>query len=126
MLFFLNLFKKLKKKLIMSRNDSTTIQMIHLLQDIKANQEKLPSFSIGAALCVSFAAAVGFVLALALNQALELTFQQIPVGSDGLLGAWIYAVIAIIICAILLWCIFIYLQPFLQSRLDKKLEKYKT
>jgi uncharacterized BrkB/YihY/UPF0761 family membrane protein len=100
--------------------------MIHLLQDIKANQEKLPSFSIGAALCVSFAAAVGFVLALALNQALELTFQQIPVGSDGLLGAWIYAVIAIIICAILLWCIFIYLQPFLQSRLDKKLEKYKT
>jgi uncharacterized BrkB/YihY/UPF0761 family membrane protein len=104
---------------------SETREIIHLLLAIKANQEKPPSFSIGAALCISFAAAVGFVLALALNQALELSFKQIPVGSDGLLGAWIYAVIAIIICGILLWCIFIYLQPFLQSKLDTKLEKYK-
>ncbi len=110
----------------MPRDNSNTKEIIHLLESIKANQEKISSFSIGEALCISFAAAVGFVLALALNQALQLTFQQIPIGEDGLLGAWIYAIVAIILCGILLWCIFVYLQPFLQSKLDKKLEKYKT
>jgi uncharacterized BrkB/YihY/UPF0761 family membrane protein len=95
-------------------------EIVDLLRCIKTNQEKPVPFSLGSTICMVLAAAVGFMIALALNNALVLCFQQIPIGTDGILGACIYAVIALVLGIILLFLIFTYLQPLLQSKMDKK------
>lgn len=97
---------------------SDTQEVIRLLKIIINNQEEASKFYVGTQLALVLAAAFAFVLALALNAALSLTFQQIPVGTDGLLGAWIYAILALIICILFMFIIYRYLQPWLHKKID--------
>jgi hypothetical protein len=101
--------------------------IIELLRKIVINQEKVPPFSVGLALCICLAATIGFIISLALNNAFVQTVDLIPIGSDGLVGGWIYAIFVLILGLILLCLIYIYLLPFLQKKLDpltvKKINK---
>ena len=100
-------------------NPATLDDVVVLLQKIEKNQKATPKFNAGTATALAIAAAVGFVIGLALNNALQESFQKIPVGG-GLLGAWIYAVIALIIGVVLLFLIFVYLEPFLTKKFARK------
>jgi hypothetical protein len=49
--------------------------------------------------------AVSLMMALALNPAFQSTFELIPVGKDGLLGKWLWALVGVGIGVFLLWLI---------------------
>jgi len=102
----------------MSDNHKATLDdVVILLRQIEKNQH--PPFNAGTAIAVVLAGAFGFVIALALNNFLQQVFNQIPVG-DGLLGAGIYAIIALIIGILALFLIYIYLEPWLTKKFAKK------
>ncbi len=95
-------------------NETTT----YLLREILAAQTKTHVFNPGNAGAIAVAGAVSFVMALALNNAMQKTFAKIRVGS-GLLGAWIYATIMLFIGLFLLFLIYFYLQPFVTNKFAK-------
>jgi p-aminobenzoyl-glutamate transporter AbgT len=100
-------------------------EIIQLLKEIKANQAP-PKFNTGTAFCVALATAFTFVMALALNAALALSFQQINIHGSALASAWVYAVIAVVIVLIMLYLIYRWLEPALSkqfSKLDDKMEQ---
>lgn len=103
-------------------------RVVDLLTQIRDNQTKTPDFNAGAVVTGALIAAFGFVMALALNSFLSLVFAQIPVGSTGLLGAGIYALIAIILCVGAIFLIAVYLGPRLTKLFERKkhAEKSKT
>ena len=86
------------------------------VKKIRQNQEQ--GFGVGTAFAAAIAAALSFIIALALNNAFQITFAQIPVGNDALLGAWIYAVIALIIGLLGLYLIYRFLKPVLHKKMD--------
>ena len=90
------------------------LSMQELLKKIEHNQAS-PGFNAGTAAALAIAAAFSFILALALNQFFQLLFAKIPVGG-GLLGAAIYAVIALVICVLALFLIYRFLEPFLHKK----------
>lgn len=94
----------------------TLREILGVVMDIRNSQKK--GFGVGTAIALALAASFSFVIALALNNALQLSFAQIPVGSSGLLGAWIYAVIALILGIAFLWIIYKHLQPALHRKMD--------
>jgi hypothetical protein len=76
-------------------------------------------FRISSASSAALAAAVSFIIALALNEALKKTFALIPVGG-GLLGLWIYALLALALGLTFLWLINRFLQPALAKTFKEK------
>jgi hypothetical protein len=91
-------------------------ELAQILVEIKEILKALSqNFSVGKAFIAVIAFSIGFVIALALNNALVLTFDLIPVGKNGVLGAWIYAVIALIIGLVGLWLLYRYLSPKLSK-----------
>ena len=101
------------------------LDQVQLLQDIKSllgkieHNQSSPVFNAGTAIAFAIAAAFSLILALAINEFLRLLFAKIPVGS-GLLGAAIYAIVALVICILALFLINIYLEPFLHKLFAKK------
>jgi hypothetical protein len=91
-------------------------EILAVVTDIRNFQQK--GFGAGTAIAVAIAGSFSFIIALALNTALQLSFAQIPVGSSGLFGAWIYAIIALILGIAALYLIYKYLQPTLHRKLD--------
>lgn len=67
-------------------------------------------FDVGSEMVKALSAAVSFVIALSLNNALQKTFELIPVGK-GLLGSWIYAIVSLGLGLLLLWVLASYVQP---------------
>lgn len=105
-----------------SLNEVELLKQIHgLLEKIEHNQAS-PGFNAGTAAALAIAAAFSFILALALNQFFQLLFAKIPVGG-GLLGAAIYAIIALVICILALFLIYSFLEPFLHKKFAKKNSK---
>ena len=96
-------------------NLSPVISLLHI---IIANQNKPPPFSVGQLICSFFALAMAYVIAQAANNAFVLAFSKIPVGG-GLLGAFIYLIIILPIGVFVIWAIVVYLQPWLQKKLDR-------
>lgn len=98
-----------------------TNEVIRTLNEIRDTIDKIernqasPVFNAGTAAALAIAAAFSFILALALNQFFQLLFAKIPVGG-GLLGAGIYAVIALVICVLVLFLIYRFLEPFLHKK----------
>ena len=97
--------------------DTWKKELLEEVKQIRLNQQQ--AFGVGTAFAAAIAAALTFVIALALNNALQLTFGLIPVGKDSVLGAWIYAVIALILGLAGLYLIYRFLQPALHKKLDK-------
>lgn len=132
-MFFLFQTKRIKKnhtqhwiflKNNMSAQETTAKDVpdtVHVLLDIqkiiaKIERNQAPAgFNAGTATALAIAAAFSFILALALNQFFQLLFAKIPVGG-GLLGAAIYAVIALVICVLALFLIYRFLEPFLHKK----------
>lgn len=104
---------------------SNAKEMLEVLQQIHQDLVKIehnqasPEFNAGTAAALAIAAAFSFILALALNQFFQLLFAKIPVGG-GLLGAAIYAVIALVVCILALFLIYRFLEPFLHSKFASK------
>ena len=73
------------------------------------------SFDAGLTTVNALNNALGFIIALAVNNAFQKTFELIPVGK-GLLGAWLYAIVALGICILLMWIIASYLAPAIEHK----------
>lgn len=98
------------------------VQILKEIRDsiVKMEHNQASSgFNAGTATALAIAGAFSFILALALNQFFQLLFAKIPVGS-GLLGAAIYAIIALVICILALFLIYTYLEPFLHKKFAKR------
>lgn len=85
-----------------------------ILEKIEKNQAS-PGFNAGSAAAAAIAGAFSFILGLALNSFFVQVFAKIPVGG-GLLGAAIYAIVALIVCITALFLIYSYLEPFLRKK----------
>ena len=66
------------------------------------------NFSFSEIIAQTFLLAFVFVIGLSLNNALELTFKAIPIGSSNsdVLSAWVYVVIVLPVLVILIFLIF--------------------
>lgn len=93
-------------------------EIIELLKQIIINQAPA-SFNTGTAFCIALASAFTFVLALSLNNALLLSFQEIDIHGSALASAWVYAVIALVIVLLMLYLIYRWLEPFLSKQFQK-------
>lgn len=107
----------------MADEDRDVLLLEQIAADVRAIRVS-QKFQAGTAIALALAAAVSFIIALALNEALKRTFELIPVGK-GLLGLWIYALIALGLGILFLWLIYTYLQPFL-FRLFEPTQKQKS
>jgi len=96
--------------------DEVLIDILTTVKQIEKNQEQ--TFGVGTAFAAAIAGALTFVIALSLNNALQLSFAQIPVGSNAILGAWIYAFLALLLGLTGLYLVYRYLQPVLKKKLD--------
>jgi ElaB/YqjD/DUF883 family membrane-anchored ribosome-binding protein len=101
------------------QQEATLTDVVYHLKAIEKNQAAAAKFNAGTYTALALAAAVGFVISLALGSALTQTFAKIPVGG-GLLGAWIYAIIALVLGVALVFLIFLYLEPFLTKKFKPK------
>jgi hypothetical protein len=72
------------------------------------------SFDAGKALVDALNNAVAFIMALGLNNAFQKTFELIPIGKKKILGAWIYAILALGLGILLLWVFSTYLAPAIE------------
>lgn len=93
-------------------------QIVDLLQQIKANQERKTPFGAGTALVGVLAVALGFVLSLALNDFFSQLFGLIKINGNPLLGAAIYALVMLVVIIFLLWLLYRYLAPIIIRKLD--------
>jgi len=101
--------------------DAVLLRLDRILKAIEVvshNQTK-EKFNAGTAAALAIAAAFSYILGLALNQFFVLVFAQIPIGG-GLLGAGIYALVALILCITMLFLIYQYLEPFLHAKFAPK------
>ena len=102
-------------------DSSNAKDMLEVLQQIRQELVKIehnqasPEFNAGTAAALALVAAFSFILALALNQFFQLLFAKIPVGG-GLLGAAIYAIIALVLCILAIFLIYRFLEPWLHSK----------
>ncbi len=92
-------------------------EIVSLLREIRDNQVAA-RFNVGTYVAGALALSFAFILGLAINSALTQTFALIPAGT-GLLGAYIYMVVALVICVLFIFLIYIYLQPWLASKFNK-------
>ena len=92
--------------------------VISLLQKIVSNQETAPKFSKAVIITTILASAVGYVIALATNNAFVTSFKAIPIGQDGIAGSWIYFAFILPIGIVLIILFLLYLQPFLRKKID--------
>lgn len=97
-----------------------------VLSEIRDNQvkeakarAKQSEFNAGTVVSLAFIAAFGFVMALAINAFLTMLFALIPVG-DGLLGAGIYALVAIVLCVAMIFVLAVYVAPWLSHMFERK------
>ena len=95
--------------------EETLNEILSAVEQIRDAQK----FQVGNAIATALAASVSFIIALALNDAFKKTFELIPVGK-GLLGIWIYAVLALVIGISLLYVISRYVQPSLFQLFEPK------
>jgi hypothetical protein len=77
------------------------------------------SYNVGSEAAKAIAMSFAFILGLALNDFFVQLFAKIPVGG-GLLGAGIYAAIALIICLLMMFLIYAFLEPWLRKKFAKK------
>jgi len=97
-----------------SKQDTQENEVFYLRAILKA-QTTARRFNAGSAAVIAIAGSVGFVMALAFNDAMQKSFGKIQIG-QGLLGAWIYALIMLFIGIFLLFLMYVYLEPFAASK----------
>ena len=94
-------------------------ELAQIQADVSAIAKKVNTgFNAGPAAALAVAAAFSFILALALNTFFTLLFAKIPTGG-GLLGAAIYAIIALLVCVTMLFLIYVYVEPWLHKRFER-------
>jgi hypothetical protein len=82
----------------------------------RIEQNQIPALNVGTSLSFAIAGSIIYVLGLAINGALEEIFAQIHVDKNQLLGSVLYALVAILLCTLLLLIIYSYLQPALMKK----------
>jgi uncharacterized membrane protein len=88
----------------------------------------MTEFNLSEQTTILLCASISFIVALAMNNALLLSFSKIPLGEDGLFGAWIYAIFMLIFGLFSIYIIYTKLQPYIEResiRFTKRAKRAK-
>ena len=97
---------------------SSLTDVLVLLRDIRANQ-KPARFNPGSAMVAAVAAAIGLCMGFAIKDALQSMFDLIPCTKNSLFSKWLYAVIVVFISMILLFTLYVYIEPHLTAKFQR-------
>ena len=102
----------------MTTNESSLTDVLVLLRDIRNNQKPV-QFNPGSAMVAAVAAAVGLCMGFAIKDAFQSMFDLIPCTKSGILSKWLYAVIVVFISMILLFTLYVYIEPRLTAKFQR-------